>query len=616
MAIDLRQSTASQEIPLGIFVDSLDGNTEEASLTINNTDIKIWKTGATTLASKNSGGATYISNGIYYCVLDATDTDTIGPLIVFVHVSGALAVRVECNVLDEAVYDVKYGTVAPATISNITGGTITTVTNLTNAPTSGDLTSTMKTSVENAVLNADMTGHQTQGSLGQAIGDPVADTNTIYKAVVTDAAGANIAADIIEIEGQTDDIGVAGAGLTAAGPSAANIRSAVGLASANLDTQLDALPTAAENADAVWDELKSGHTTPDTFGDYLDDEITSRATAADVPTAAVVADAVWDEDATAHQTQGTFGQAIGDPGADTDTIFGLANTNLDAAISTRATPAQVNTEVDTAIADARLDELLAADSDIDGAAPPAVGSVIHEMLTKTAGSFTYDQTTDSQEALRDNLATASALATVQADTDDIQLRLPAALVGGRMASNAEVVGDKTGYSLSSAGVQAIWDALTSALTTVGSIGKRLVDNIDVVLSTRASQTSVDDLPTNAELSTALGTADDATLAAIADIPTNAELATALDAIPTAAENAAAVNAPSAATIAAAVWASVIETGFTALQSMRLILAAAAGKLSGAATTNVLIRDVNDTKDRIDATVDASGNRTAVTHDVS
>lgn len=35
--------------------------------------------------------------------------------------------------------------------------------------------------------------------------------------------------------------------------------------------------------------------------------------------------------------------------------------------------------------------------------------------------------------------------------------------------------DKTGYALSSAGVQAIWDALVSALTTVGSIGKRLVD---------------------------------------------------------------------------------------------------------------------------------------------
>lgn len=44
--------------------------------------------------------------------------------------------------------------------------------------------------------------------------------------------------------------------------------------------------------------------------------------------------------------------------------------------------------------------------------------------------------------------------------------------------------DKTGYSLSSAGVQAIWDALTSALTTVGSVGKLLVDNVNASISSR------------------------------------------------------------------------------------------------------------------------------------
>jgi hypothetical protein len=69
--------------------------------------------------------------------------------------------------------------------------------------------------IADAVLDEDMTAHQTLGTLGQAIGDPVADTTTIYQSVVTDAAGANIAADIVAIEGQTDDIGVAGAGLTA-----------------------------------------------------------------------------------------------------------------------------------------------------------------------------------------------------------------------------------------------------------------------------------------------------------------------------------------------------------------------------------------------------------------
>ena len=60
-------------------------------------------------------------------------------------------------------------------------------------------------------------------------------------------------------------------------------------------------------------------------------------------TAAGIADAVWDEDATAHQTQGTFGQAIGDPGADTDTIWGLANTNLNATVGSRASQTSVDT---------------------------------------------------------------------------------------------------------------------------------------------------------------------------------------------------------------------------------------------------------------------------------
>lgn len=105
MTIYLKQSTAGQEIPLGHFLDSTDGDTEETGLTIANTDIKLWKFGATALANKNSGGATHISNGIYYAVLDATDTNTLGSLVVFVHVAGALAVKVECVVLAANVYD-------------------------------------------------------------------------------------------------------------------------------------------------------------------------------------------------------------------------------------------------------------------------------------------------------------------------------------------------------------------------------------------------------------------------------------------------------------------------------------------------------------------------------
>lgn len=123
MPLYLRQSTASQEIPLGYFVDNVDGDTEETALTINASDIRIWKTGASTLVAKNSGGATHDANGIYIATLDATDTDTIGPLIVLVHKSGALALRIECCVLDEAVYDVMFGTSAPLVAGTNTGTT-------------------------------------------------------------------------------------------------------------------------------------------------------------------------------------------------------------------------------------------------------------------------------------------------------------------------------------------------------------------------------------------------------------------------------------------------------------------------------------------------------------
>lgn len=101
----LRQSTASQEIALGPFVDETDGKTAETALTIANTDIKLHKAGGTTLTNKASGGATHISGGIYYAVLDATDTDTLGNLRVFVHVAGALPVVVQAVILTANVYD-------------------------------------------------------------------------------------------------------------------------------------------------------------------------------------------------------------------------------------------------------------------------------------------------------------------------------------------------------------------------------------------------------------------------------------------------------------------------------------------------------------------------------
>ena len=124
-------------------------------------------------------------------------------------------------------------------------------------------------------------------------------------------------------------------------------------------------------------------------------------------------------------------------------------------------------------------------------------------------------------------------------------------VWDEILSGHAVVGS-TGAALSAAGGSGDpWATALPGAYGAGTAGKIVGDNVNATISSRASQASVDDVPTNAELATALGTADDATLAAIAalnnlsqanirtavglasanldtqlaDLPTNAELAT-------------------------------------------------------------------------------------------
>lgn len=68
---------------------------------------------------------------------------------------------------------------APASTTNITAGTITTATNLTNAPTAGDLTATMKTSVTTAATAATPIAASVTGAVGSVIGLTASDVGAI-----------------------------------------------------------------------------------------------------------------------------------------------------------------------------------------------------------------------------------------------------------------------------------------------------------------------------------------------------------------------------------------------------------------------------------------------------
>ena len=78
----------------------------------------------------------------------------------------------------------------------------------------------------------------------------------------------------------------------------------------------------------------------------------------------------------------------------------------------------------------------------------------------------------------------------------------------------------------------------------------------------------------------------------------------------------ALAASAATEIATATLGATVEGSETLVQAVRLVRAALVGKLSGAATTTVTIRDAADSKARITTTVDADGNRSAVTTDAT
>ena len=69
-------------------------------------------------------------------------------------------------------------------------------------------------------------------------------------------------------------------------------------------------------------------------------------------------------------------------------------------------------------------------------------------------------------------------------------------------------------------------------------------------------------------------------------------------------------------ISSSTWKEILDGAYTAEESMRLFAAVLAGKLSGAGTATETFRDISDTKDRITATVDASGNRKVIILDAT
>lgn len=100
----LKQSTAV-DIALGPFVDSTDGVTAETALTIAQADVRLKKNAGAWAQKSQASSATHEENGWYEVSLDATDTGTLGILVVAVNEAGALPVWREFMVVPANVYE-------------------------------------------------------------------------------------------------------------------------------------------------------------------------------------------------------------------------------------------------------------------------------------------------------------------------------------------------------------------------------------------------------------------------------------------------------------------------------------------------------------------------------
>lgn len=100
----LKQST-SVDVAIGPFLDETDGQTPETALTITQPDIRLKKNAAAWGQKAAAQTLTHEENGYYEVTLDATDTNTLGLLVMAVDESGALPVRQDYMVVSAAHYD-------------------------------------------------------------------------------------------------------------------------------------------------------------------------------------------------------------------------------------------------------------------------------------------------------------------------------------------------------------------------------------------------------------------------------------------------------------------------------------------------------------------------------
>jgi len=310
------------------------------------------------------------------------------------------------------------------------------------------------------------------------------------------------------------------------------------------------LPTAAQAADAVWDEAKSGHTDSGSMGEEIqshslsseisalndpsDAEIWSYATRVLTDSTNIeagIADQVWDEAAADHTSADSFGDRVNDTKTDTGNILtdtasmpaDTADAVWDESTSGHTTGGtfgeQAKTDIDAVVAKLPSKSYLMGSADADGGLDAEAKADINTEVDtgiSDASLPTAAQTADQvwDEAKADHVAAGSFGEESQSHATSAEI---SALNDPTAAAIADQVWDepKSGHTgsgsfgeevqshststevgalndLSAAdAADAVWDEVTTGHTTGGTFGEQAKTDIDTLVTNVGTPVALD-----------------------------------------------------------------------------------------------------------------------------
>jgi hypothetical protein len=219
----IKQST-SIDVGVGPFLDDTDGKTAETGLTITQPDVRLKKNGGAWAQKAAAQTLTHEEAGWYEVTLDATDTDTVGQLIVAIHESGALPVWEYFQVVEEAVYDMLFAASAlgyvanaPVNVAQFGGSNLTSASGIpevkvaslaNNAITAASIASD---AITDAKVASDVTIASVTGAVGSvtgAVGSVTGAVGSVTGAVgsVTGNVGGNVVGSVASVAGAVGSV--------------------------------------------------------------------------------------------------------------------------------------------------------------------------------------------------------------------------------------------------------------------------------------------------------------------------------------------------------------------------------------------------------------------------